>query len=102
MKEIHLFIIQTLTLDNGAEFALHHEMSKQLCAKVYFCEPYKSYQKGGNENANKLIRTKLPKRAKIDDYQQDDIDKTIENFNDRAMRCLNYLTPREALMKASA
>lgn len=102
MKQKQLPNMQSLTLDNGSEFALHNDISKQLNAKVYFCEPYKSYQKGAIENANKLIRTKLPKRVNIDAFHQADIDKIIENFNDRPMRCLNYLTPREALMQASA
>lgn len=49
-----------------------------------------------------LIRTIIPKRARIDDYHLADIDKIIENFNDRSMGCLYYLITREVLIKASA
>jgi len=92
--------INTLTLDNDTAFALHEHIGQSLKADIYFCEPYKSYQKGAVENANKLIRTKLPKRTKIDELDQQNIDKIIQNLNDRPMRCLGYQTPKEAFLKA--
>lgn len=92
--------INTLTLDNDTAFALHEHIAQSLKADIYFCEPYKSYQKGAVENANKLIRTKLPKRTKIDKLEQQNIDKITQNFNDRPMRCLGYQTPKEVFLKA--
>jgi IS30 family transposase len=89
--------IATLTLDNDTAFAQHERIEAEMEAKIYFCEPYKSYQKGAIENANKLLRTKLPLKIDIDRFEQPEIDMIVKGFNDRPMKCLNYKTPHEAL-----
>ena len=61
---------------------------------------FKSYQKGAIENANKLLRTKLPRQTKIDAIEQNQIDEITKNFNDRPMKCLNYQTPKEVFDQA--
>lgn len=92
--------VKTLTLDNDPAFSLHATIRESMEADVYFCEPYKSYQKGGIENANRLIRTQFPRRTNINDFAQDSIDKIIQGFNNRPMKCLNYETPNEVFRKA--
>jgi len=99
-KHIPLKNIKTMTLDNGVEFAYHEKMSQKLKAKIYYCEPYKSYQKGAIENANKLLRTKLPRQTDIDSFSQHEIDKVSEIFNNRPMKCLGYKTPKAVYDKA--
>jgi len=91
--------IKTLTLDNGVEFAYHEKMSKKIKAKIYFCDPYKSWQKGAIENANKLLRTKLPRKINIDLMDQNQIDKIVHQFNDRPMKCLGFQTPNEVFKR---
>lgn len=91
--------IKTLTLDNDPAFSLHEEIAKSLNAAIYFCDPYKSYQKGGIENANRLLRTKFPKRIDIDQLDQNAIDKIVDSLNDRPMKCLSYATPKEEFFK---
>ena len=54
--------INTMTTDNGAEFADHLTITKKIGAKVYFADPYSSWQKGCIENTNKLIRQYIPKK----------------------------------------
>ena len=63
MKSKFNHTITTLTLDNDPAFSLHEDIKKACGATIYFCEPYKSYQKGAIENANKLIRTQLPRQT---------------------------------------
>lgn len=87
--------IKSLTLDNDVSFAKHMDIEKQMNTKVYFCEPYKSYQKGAIENANRLLRRKLPLPTNIDILGQDKIDEIVNTFNKRPMKCLNYKTPHE-------
>jgi len=53
--------IQTITSDNGAEFARHTEISQKLGADFYFAHPYSSWERGINENTNSLIRQYIPK-----------------------------------------
>ena len=55
----------SLTLDNDIAFAHHHTISNSFTAPVYFCEQYKSYQKGAIENSNRLLRRYLPKKSSI-------------------------------------
>jgi len=52
---------ESLTLDNGIENK-HHE---QLAFDVFFCDAYASWQKGGVEQSNGLIRRFIPKGANI-------------------------------------
>jgi len=99
MKRSQHKIIKTLTLDNDVAFSLHEEIAENLNATIYFCEPYKSYQKGGIENANRLLRTKFPKGTDIDRIEQIEIDKVVNLLNDRPMKCLNYATPKEVFIK---
>ncbi len=99
MKRSQHKTIKSLTLDNDVAFSLHKEIAKSLKADIYFCEPYKSYQKGGIENANRLLRTKFPKKMDIDQVEQPEIDKIVNLLNDRPMKCLNYATPNEAFFK---
>ena len=92
--------IKTLTLDNGVEFAQHHRISQKLKAKIYFCDPYKAYQKGAIENANKLLRTQLPRSTNIDHIKQEEIDSIVKRFNQRPMKCLGFQTPSEVFDNA--
>ena len=91
--------IHSLTLDNDISFTQHPAMAKGLAAEVYFCEPYKSWQKGAIENANGLIRRYLPRKTNIENYSQEDIEKIIEKLNNQPMRCLDYKTPKEVFFE---
>lgn len=61
----------------------------------YFCDPYCSWQKGGIENLNKLIRQYLPKHTDFEKVTVQDILAVQERINDRPRKSLNYLTPNE-------
>lgn len=52
---------QTATVDRGKEFACFHEQEESLGMKVYFADPYSSWQRGSNENGNGLLREFFPK-----------------------------------------
>jgi transposase, IS30 family len=54
---------RTLTLDNGSEFYYHKKVSRKANIKIFFADPYSSWQRGANENANMLLRGYLPKRC---------------------------------------
>jgi len=51
------------------------------------------------ENANRLLRTKFPKRVDIEQLDQNTIDKIVDSLNDRPMKCLSYATPKEEFFK---
>ncbi|MCX6338921.1 MAG: IS30 family transposase [Candidatus Aureabacteria bacterium] len=88
---------QTITFDNGKEFALHKQMAEATAMDVYFAHPYHSWERGTNENTNGLIRRLHPKRssfATIGNPEPAGIDRYL---NDRPRKCLGWHTPREVL-----
>jgi transposase, IS30 family len=60
----------TLTLDNGIENKQHKRITATSGATVFFCDPYSSWQKGGIEHANKLLRRYVPKGCDLGNYSQ--------------------------------
>ena len=79
---------KTITADNGTEFAMHKEIERSCInvgfrTMVYFCHPYRSCERGTNENTNKLIRKYIPKGEDIGKYtaaQIKDIENKINNY----------------------
>ena len=60
LKDLPETLRQTMTLDNGKEFAEHRRLTDKLGAKVYFAKPYAPWQRGLNENTNGLLRQFFP------------------------------------------
>jgi transposase, IS30 family len=60
-KRIPKALRQTLTLDNGKEFAQFKQIEKQIGFSIYFADPYSAWQRGCNENTNGLLRRYFPK-----------------------------------------
>jgi IS30 family transposase len=88
---------KSLTLDNGVENARHEKVKAVLGIDTYFCDPYSSWQKGGVENANKLIRRFIPKRSNIEVYSDEDILGFVNALNDMPRKRLGYRTPNEVM-----
>ena len=89
--------MKTITTDNDLLLQKHKELEKLLGVKIYFCDPYSSWQKGSIENANKNIRKHIPKGSDISKYSKYRVRKIEEKLNNRIMECLNFLTSYEAL-----
>jgi len=89
----------TITRDNGTENADHLNTLNNFDIQSYFCDPYCSWQKGGDENLNKLVRQYLPKKADMSKVTDDDIYIIQEKLNNRPRKSLNYLTPNEITAK---
>ena len=92
----YMRLIKTITTDNGGEFARHERITKSLHGvKVYFADPYSSWQKGSIENANKLIRQYIPKDTDFNAVTQNFVKQIQYKINARPRRKLNYHTPKE-------
>ena len=87
--------IKSITTDNGTEFACHEMISKSLGVKVYFADPYSSWQKGGIENANGLIRQYVHKKQTFEHVSHQQITKYSRKLNLRPRKKLNFRTPQE-------
>jgi transposase, IS30 family len=89
----------TITRDNGTENANHLDTLNNFEIQSYFCDPYCSWQKGGDENLNKLVRQYLPKKMDLSKVTNEEIYAIQERLNNRPRKTLNYLTPNEAAAK---
>ena len=88
---------KTITRDNGLENANHQDTSWMFGVQSFFCDGYASWQKGGVENINKLIRQYLPRKTDLAKLHNDDIFNIQEQLNNRPRKSLNYLTPNEII-----
>lgn len=86
---------KTITFDNGGEAARHTELNDAYGIDTFFCDPYKSWQKGGVENMNGLVRQYLPRCANLKEMTQKTILSIQEKLNNRPRKKLNYKTPNE-------
>jgi IS30 family transposase len=87
--------VASLTLDNGVENHAHQRITEQTGASVFFCDPYSSWQKGGIEHANKLLRGYLPKGCNLAAYDQRYVEWAVERINNKPRRCLGYKSALE-------
>jgi IS30 family transposase len=85
----------TLTVDNGKEFAAHAGLSKALTTGIYFAHPYHSGERGLNEHTNGLLRQYLPKKVPFNTLTQKQLDKIVSKINNRPRKVLGCLTPYE-------
>lgn len=88
-------VAYTITFDNGSEFTEHEQITKKLGTKVYFADPYSSWQRGANENLNRQLRAYLPKRSDIRNLTQKELDNIAWELNNKPRRRLNWHTPQE-------
>lgn len=91
--------LKTFTTDNDILLKYHKQLEKLLGIKIYFCDPYSSWQKGTIENTNKYIRKEIPKGSDISKYSKRFIRKVEEKLNRRFMEVTDHETPAEALEK---
>ena len=88
-------IFKSITFDNGVEFSKWEDIEKYLKTKTYFAHPYASYERGSNENGNKLLRIFLPKGCNINDYDEDYVMRANELINTKIRKILGYKSSLE-------
>ena len=86
---------QTLTYDNGKEFALHFDISNELDACDYSAHPYHSWERGTNKNTNGLIRQYFSKNLDLSLFADDEVERVMNKLNNRTRKCLNFETPNQ-------
>lgn len=89
--QMNLYKTQSITFDNGIENRQH----QCLGVSTFFCEPYSSWQKGGIENANKMIRRYFPKGTNFRTISQKKVDEAVLVINNKPRRSLGYMTALE-------
>ncbi len=92
----------TITYDNGTEFSEYELIERKTKMQIYFANPYHSWERGSNENANGLLRQFFPKKTLFATLTQKTVDKAIILINHRPRKRLNYLTPHEIFMEGKS
>jgi len=87
---------KTDTLDNGSEMARHSEL-RRLGIATYFADPYSSWQRGGNENANLWVRYYFPKGTNFSKVTKEEIKDVEWELNNRPRKRLGFKTPMEVM-----
>lgn len=94
-------IIESLLLDNGVEFSKIEEMMRSVKDEskkrfqIYFTHPYASYERGCNENKNRLIRRYFKKGKLVEELSDEDIINIARKINNMPRKALGYKTPLE-------
>ncbi len=91
---------QSITFDNGTEFAEHYQLTQRLGLPTFFCDAHKPWQKGGIENAIGRMRRHLPRKTDLAALPADDLQACVHRYNHTPRKCLHFLTPHEVLAYA--
>jgi IS30 family transposase len=97
MQDLPAQLRRTITWDRGPELAGYRDIQLQLNAPVYFCDPHSPWQRGTNENTNRLLRFWFAKGSDLRVHTKADLRRVQDMLNKRPRPTLNLDTPADRL-----
>src|SRR5438046_5847888 len=97
VRKLPTTLRRSLTWDRGLEMAKHRDFTVATDVKVYFCDPQSPWQRGSNENTNRLLRQYFPKKTDLSGYAQSELDQVALRLNQRPRKTLGFQTPASRL-----
>ena len=97
---------RSLTTDNGPEFLRYEELRRSIRGgerfAIYYCHSYAAWEKGKNENQNRIIRRWFPKGTDFSKVPEEEIRACQDWMNSYPRRSLGWLSPEEMLSSVSS
>ena len=97
VRQLPSALRRSLTWDRGMELARHKQLTIDTKMQVYFCDPQSPWQRGTNENTNRLLRQYFPKGTNLSPYSQADLNRIAVRLNQRPRKTLGFQTPAAIL-----
>jgi IS30 family transposase len=102
VRRLPVHLMKTLTWDRGMELASHKTFPIATNVDVYFYDPQSPWQRGTNENTNRLLRQYFPKKTDLSPFSQSDLNRIALRLNQRPRKTLDLISPSEAFDRCVA
>jgi len=92
---------KSITTDNGSEFLQYEELQAIVNCPIYYCHSYAAWEKGTNENHNRMVRRWFPKGTDFSKVSKEEIKECQRWMNDYPRKSLYWLTPNEFALEVT-
>jgi transposase, IS30 family len=99
MRSLPEHLRRSITWDRGVELAAYRDIQLALDTRLYFCDPHSPWQRGTNENTNRLLRHWFAKGTDLSVHTAADLKRVQDSLNRRPRPTLELRTPAQALAK---